>query len=299
MVLGILWFRRWDWRHGTLLHSQRIAPNPPIRRYRPYFRPIVSSLYRWLNRKSLLQAQVSKAADMPDEKAAIVTGAQQGTGAGLVEGAKVAGNHERLLVAEAKSGRSTAFGELYELHRSKIYHTTFRILRNQQDAEDTVQRSFQRAFTNLASFRGNSTFSTWLTRIAINEALMLLRQRRANKHLFGSDTHDDFEAWTVALADKKPTPEEILSETELRVIVTQAISHLRKNLQIVALLRDLQGLTSAQTAQVLGLSVAAVKARNFHARRCLRRQLERNLRGGRSRRPTDREENRVAVGRSR
>jgi RNA polymerase sigma-70 factor (ECF subfamily) len=88
--------------------------------------------------------------------------------------AKAASTDERLLVAQAKSGRSSAFGKLYELHRVRVYHTAFRILRNRQDAEDAVQRSFQRAFTNLCRFREDSTFSTWVTRIAINDALMLL-----------------------------------------------------------------------------------------------------------------------------
>ena len=188
---------------------------------------------------------------------------------------------DRFLVAQAKSGRSNAFGELYDRHRLKIYRTVFRILRNEEDAEDAAQRSFQRAFTKLSKFRGDSTFSTWLTRIAINESLMMLRQRRANKHLFGSDSDEDFEACAFGLPDKGPTPEETLVETELRTTVTQAISRLRKSLQIVVLLRDLQGLTSAETARRLGLSVAAVKARNFHARRYLRRHL-RNLCAGRS-----------------
>jgi RNA polymerase sigma-70 factor (ECF subfamily) len=187
---------------------------------------------------------------------------------------------ERLLVTQAQSGGSNAFAELYERHRLKIYRTAFRILRNQEDAEDAAQRSFQRAFTKLSRFRGDSTFSTWLTRIAINEALMMLRHHRANRRLLGSDTHEDFEACAFGLADKGPTPEETLAENELRATVTQAISRLRKSLQIVVLLRDLQGLTSAETAQRLGLSVAAVKARSFHARRCLRRHLERNLRTG-------------------
>lgn len=189
---------------------------------------------------------------------------------------------ERLLVAQAMSGRSNAFADLYERHRLKIYRTVFRILRNQEDAEDATQRSFQRALTNLSRFRGDSTFSTWLTRIAINEALMMLRQRRANNYFWGSDPGDNFEACAARLVDKEPTPEEALTENELRNAVTQAISRLRKRLQIVVLLRDLQGLTSAQTAKFLGLSVAAVKARSFHARRCLRRDLERNLLAGRS-----------------
>ena len=129
---------------------------------------------------------------------------------------KAAANGERLLIAEAQSGGSSAFGELYERHRLKIYHIVLRILRNRQDAEDAAQRSFQRAFTNLSRFRGDSTFSTWLTRIAINEALMLLRQRRTSTRLLAGDSDDDYESSVFVLADKGPTPEEITAENELR-----------------------------------------------------------------------------------
>ena len=181
---------------------------------------------------------------------------------------------ERLLVTQAKSKHSSAFATLYERHKLKVYRTALRILRNQEDAEDAAQRSFQRAFTNLSKFRGDSAFSTWLSRIAINEALMILRQRRSNDRIFRSHAGDNFESDAVDSADKGPTPEEILAENELRTMIFGAISRLRKNLRIVVVLRDLHGLTSAETAQRLGLSLAAVKARNFHARRCLRRQLE-------------------------
>jgi RNA polymerase sigma-70 factor, ECF subfamily len=194
-------------------------------------------------------------------------GAHRGTG-------ESPSTDERWLVTRAKSGSSTAFGELYELHRVRIYHTAFRILRNRQDAEDAVQRSFQRAFTNLCRFREDSTFSTWVTRIAINDALMLLRQRRANTRL--QENNDDTEATSVLdPADNGPTPEQALAETERRAAVLRAISHLRKSLRIVVLLRELLGLTSVETAQRLGLTVSAVKARTFHARRRLREHLER------------------------
>jgi RNA polymerase sigma-70 factor (ECF subfamily) len=187
--------------------------------------------------------------------------------------AKAASTDERLLVAQAKSGRSSAFGKLYELHRVRIYHAAFRILRNRQDAEDSVQRSFQRAFTNLCRFREDSTFSTWVTRIAINDALMLLRQRRANTRL--QENNDGTEEPSVLdPADKGPTPEQAFAETERRAAVLQAISYLRESLRTVALLRELQGLTSAETARRLGLTVTAVKARTFRARRHLRNYLE-------------------------
>lgn len=189
--------------------------------------------------------------------------------------AKFASTDERLLVAQAKSGRSSAFGELYQRHRLRIYHTAFRILRNCQDAEDAAQRSFQRAFTNLSRFREDSTFSTWVTRIAINEALMLFRQRRALAPLSDSNNDDVQAPSALDLPDERPTPEQALVENELRAAVIHAISHLRKNLRIVVLLRELQGLTIAETAQRLGLTVSAVKARSFHARCYLRQHLER------------------------
>ena len=179
------------------------------------------------------------------------------------------------LVAEARSGCSSAFEELYERHRRRIYQTALRILGNQEDAEDAAQRSFQRAFTKLRRFRGDSTFSTWLTRIAINEALMLRRQRRTNILPLEGGADGDYDPSAFSLADKGLTPEEALAKKELRAAVMEAISHLRKSLRTVALLRELRGLTSVETAEHLGLSVAAVKARAFHARRHLRQHLER------------------------
>jgi RNA polymerase sigma-70 factor (ECF subfamily) len=128
----------------------------------------------------------------------------------------------------------------------------------------------------LNGFREDSTFSTWLSRIAINEALMLLRQRRVTSHHFET-YYDDIKAVSALdLADDRPTPEQALANNELHAVLKDAISRLRGTLQSVVVLRELQGLTSAQTAQRLGLSVAAVKARIFHARRHLRRHLRRN-----------------------
>jgi len=190
--------------------------------------------------------------------------------------AKAPANNEHLLIAEAKSGRSNAFGELYERHRSKIYRTAFRILRNEQDAEDAAQRSFQRAFTNLSRFRGDSTLSTWLTRIAINEALMLLRQRRTSIRLFERDGDEDYESSVSNLPDERATPEEIFAENERRTVLIEAVSQLRKSLRGVVL-SQLQGLTMAETARQLGLSVGAAKARGFQAKRYLRQHLEGRL----------------------
>lgn len=190
--------------------------------------------------------------------------------------------HERALVAAAKSGHSDAFAELYERHRLRVCRCAFRILRNQQDAEDAAQRAFQRAFMNFARFREDSAFSTWVTRIAINEALMMLRHQRASRLIPESNLTDDLAAAVNRdLADERPTPEQILAEAESRAVVMQAISRLRKSLRSVILLREFQGLTSAETARRLGLTVSAVKARAFHAKRYLRRHLERKYKFGR------------------
>ena len=184
---------------------------------------------------------------------------------------------ESWLVARAKSGHEDAFGELYQRYQLKSYRTALRILRHQQDAEDIVQRAFQRAFVGLEAFREDSTFSTWLTRVVINEALMLLRQRRTREPLHEGSVDASKDEGGVEIADDGPTPEEILCENERHATLRQAIAKLRKSLRVVVLHRDVEGLTSAETAQRLGLTVSAVKARTFHARRFLKRHLERKF----------------------
>jgi RNA polymerase sigma-70 factor (ECF subfamily) len=196
---------------------------------------------------------------------------------------QVSGNEdqrdERWLVEKAKSGHEDAFGELYKRHYLRAYRTTLRILRNEQDAEDAVQRAFQRALVKLERFREDSTFSTWLTRIAINEALMLLRQRRIRKPLLENGVDVEQANGGVDVADVRPTPEEILCESERRATLFHAIGQLRESLKVIVLHRELQGLTSAETAQLLGLTISAVKARTFHARKFLRKHLKREFVG--------------------
>jgi RNA polymerase sigma-70 factor, ECF subfamily len=184
---------------------------------------------------------------------------------------------ESWLVARAKSGHDDAFGELYQRHQLKSYRTALRILRHQQDAEDVVQRAFQRAFVSLEAFREDSTFSTWLTRVVINEALMLLRQRRTREPLHEGSVDAAKDDGGVEIVDGGPSPEEIVCENERHATLRQAIAKLRKSLRVVVLHRDVEGLSSAETAERLGLTVSAVKARTFHARRFLKKHLERKL----------------------
>ena len=184
---------------------------------------------------------------------------------------------EHSLVAMAKSGQDEAFGELYRRHQRKSYCVAVRILRNQQDAEDAVQRAFQRALMNLKRFREDSSFSTWFTRIVINEALMLLRQRHAQEVRYENSMDAEPGDSAAEIADGGPTPEDILWENERRAALLQAVGRLRKKLRIVVFHRELKGLTSAETARLLGLTITTVKARTFHARRFLRKTLERKL----------------------
>jgi len=200
---------------------------------------------------------------------------------GLIRNGNGASTDEQKLVVLAKSGHSSAFGELYERHQLKIYRSAFRILRNEQDAEDAVQQSFQQAFVNLHRFRGASTFATWVTRIAINEALMMLRRRRVTTPLFQTSNNDVNPTSPIDLPDDRSTPEQAFAEKESRAVVAHAISRLRKTLRTVALLRELHGLSNAETARRLGLTVTAVKARTFHARRHLREHLGRQCIGRR------------------
>jgi len=131
----------------------------------------------------------------------------------------------------------------------------------------------------LERFREDSTFATWLTRIAINEALMLLRQRHTREPLRENRVDADQGYGDLDIADGRPTPEEVLRETERRAALLQAVGQLREKLRIIVLHRDLKGLTSAETAKCLGLTVSAVKARTFHARKLLKKHLEPKLMG--------------------
>jgi RNA polymerase sigma-70 factor (ECF subfamily) len=135
------------------------------------------------------------------------------------------------------------------------------------------------ALVNLQRFREDSAFSTWLTRIVVNDALMLLRQRRTRAPLDENSLDDAEGDGGAQIADGGPTPEEILCESERRATVQQGVAKLRESLRVVVLHRELQGMSSAENARRLGLTVSAVKSRTFHARRFLRKHLERNFEG--------------------
>jgi len=179
------------------------------------------------------------------------------------------------LVAAAKIGHKGAFDDLYQRHAEKMRRITHRITRNRQDAEDAVQECFLNAFLHLKNFDGRSRFSTWLTRIATNAALMKLRKNRTSREISVKDSTEapDFRIEDV-LADSLPNPEERLAKRERETILRDAIAKLRPSIRKVVEIHQLQECSLSETAEVLGISVAAAKARMFHARAALRRARE-------------------------
>jgi RNA polymerase sigma-70 factor (ECF subfamily) len=181
---------------------------------------------------------------------------------------------EETLVAAAKNGNEQAFEVLVKRHEKRILAVAHRYTRAQEDAKDVVQQTFQNAFVHLHSFEWKSSFSTWLTRIAINEALMFLRRRRT-LHEVSVDESNDREGnpWHLQMPDSRPDPEASYARRERARILTAALGNLKPGLRRTVELRDLGELSTSETARRMGVSVAAVKARLFHARRKLRQAL--------------------------
>src|SRR3981189_2320845 len=179
---------------------------------------------------------------------------------------------EEQLIAAAKTGRRAPFGELCERHMKKVSCVTRRIVRNREDAEDAAQECFLNAFVHLKDFDGRSQFVTWLTRIAINAALMKLRKNRAAREVPIDEPNPSYEP--VAQREFRgdaPDPEESCSLRERREILNTAISGLRPRARNVVELIHLQEHSIGETAQILGISIGAVKSRMFHAKIALHR----------------------------
>lgn len=187
-----------------------------------------------------------------------------------------------LLLEEALNGSPAAFGVLFERYQPRVLCVTRRILRNREDAEDATQQTFAHAYAHLGSFQRQSSFSTWLTRIAINDALMLLRKRRWDLVSIEASNVFENEGITLEAHEPRATPEELYEARELHGILGSAIGELRPILGKVVELRELGELSTEQTAKALGLSIAAVKARTFRARRLLRHKLTQRLQSTRT-----------------
>jgi RNA polymerase sigma-70 factor (ECF subfamily) len=179
------------------------------------------------------------------------------------------------LVAAAKNGEATAFATLVERYDRRIFSVARRMTRNREDAEDIVQQSFQKAFVHLNSFVGMSSFSTWLTRIAINEALMLLRKNRGLREVLIDDLNGNEEtARALEIPDSSPDPEAIYSHQEWGRMLSLAMNELPPGTRKAIQLRELDERSSEETARIMGISVSALKGRMFHGRRRLRERLK-------------------------
>jgi RNA polymerase sigma-70 factor (ECF subfamily) len=186
----------------------------------------------------------------------------------------ISGTGDMPLVAAAKNGNRKAFEILVERHEQRVFFVARRITRTREDAEDVVQQSFQKAFTHLGKFEGRSAFSTWLTRIAVTEALMLLRRSRGKREVFIDDLNGNEEtASTLEVPDSSPDPEAIYSQREQAEMLSSALNELSPGIRKAIQLRELDERSSEETAQIMGISVAALKGRMFHGRRKLRERL--------------------------
>ncbi len=184
------------------------------------------------------------------------------------------------LVHASKNGDVAAFEQLVKRYDRKLLRIAQHVTHNREDSEDAVQEAFLKAFQHLGDFREDSQFSTWLIRITLNQSLMKVRkQRRAIKEV---SLEEDFQAGAEILpmevADWGPDPEQLYRASELRYILIKALGELRPILRAVFVLRDIEGLSTAQTAEVLNLSHTAVKARLWRGRLQLREHLNRYFR---------------------
>jgi RNA polymerase sigma-70 factor (ECF subfamily) len=174
------------------------------------------------------------------------------------------------LVASAKRGDSQAFEELVLRHKQRVFSVAQRITNNREDAEDVAQESFHKAFLHLDAFQEKSRFSTWLTRIAMNEAFMLLRRRRGVFEVLPETLDDGLKSASEVFVDQSPNPEESCWRRERTALLTKAINRLGPKIRSTILLRDIEERSVEETAEILGTSIGAVKARIFQGRRKLR-----------------------------
>jgi RNA polymerase sigma-70 factor (ECF subfamily) len=180
---------------------------------------------------------------------------------------------DETLVAATKRGDAQAFEELVLRHRQKVLAVAERITNNREDAEDVAQESLHKAFLHLDAFQEKSQFSTWLTRIAMNEAFMLLRRRRGVVEVLPETPNDGMNLTAEVFVDQSPNPEQSCWQRERAQLLAKAINRLSPNLRSTILLRHLEERSVEETAQILGTTISAVKARVFHGRRKLRRTV--------------------------
>ena len=185
---------------------------------------------------------------------------------------------ELALVQAAQKGDVGAFEQLIKKYDRNVFRIAQHITQNREDAEDVVQDAFLKAYQKLDQFQGNSKFYTWIVRIAVNEALMRLRKRKTDRSV-PLDEPVELGEETVAreIAVWEDNPEQRYSKEEWRRILDEAVEGLKPDFRTVFVLRDIEELSTEETAEALGISVPAVKSRLLRARLALRETLTRQF----------------------
>ena len=179
------------------------------------------------------------------------------------------------LVAATQAGDAAAFAQLVFRYDRRLFRIAHHIVRNAHDAQDVVQNSFIKAFQNIGQFQAQSKFSTWLHRIVVNQSLMELRRQRNQPTTVDLlvDGNAEEDQLPIDLSDWRPNPEEQFTESELRGLLTRLLQDLRPALRVVFIMHDIEGEPLKEVANILDLSLSAVKTRSLRARLYLREQL--------------------------
>ncbi|MCX7797007.1 MAG: sigma-70 family RNA polymerase sigma factor [Melioribacter sp.] len=183
--------------------------------------------------------------------------------------------NEQELIEKAKQGDRKALSELVKMYEQTVYNFSFKICRNKERAEHTMQETFLSMVKNLHQFSGDSKLSTWLYRVVANHCLMLAR----SENKYGFTSLDDEETYIDEknIAEWKYTPEHVAENNELKKILDESIQKLSPEYRVVFLLRDVEGLSTEETAKIVNLSIPAVKSRLHRARAFLRNELNKRL----------------------
>src|SRR3954462_14743570 len=181
-----------------------------------------------------------------------------------------------VLVENCTNGDEAAFDELMKRHHPTALKVAYSIVRNRQDAEDEVQNAFWKAYKHIGQFNRDSKFSTWLTRIVVNQCLMKLRRSRKVQYVYIGDASTGQEFVNFELRDTRYTPEQETGELEVHQVLFQEIRKTPPLLRNVFLLRDVQQIPMPQVAETLGISIAAAKSRLLRARSELRSRMNRH-----------------------
>ena len=194
--------------------------------------------------------------------------------------ADLAGSGDPVLVERARQGDEAAVRTIVQRHNRRLYRVARAVLRNDSEAEDVVQETYVRAFTSLGSFRGDSALSTWLTRIALNEALGRVRRRRSTTGLEAAEAEGGSNGACLIMFPSSPssaTPETELARGQVRALLEQAVDELPEPFRVVFILREIEDMSTEETAMHLSIRSETVKTRLHRARRLLRTALDKRL----------------------